>query len=51
MDNEGTPWFLEANVVPGFTETSLFPQALEAAGHDIGWVYAELAEAALRQLG
>jgi D-alanine-D-alanine ligase len=51
VDNDGTPWFLEANVVPGFTETSLFPQALEAAGHDIGWVYAELAEAALRQVG
>ena len=49
VDSAGTPWFLEANVVPGFTETSLFPQALDAAGHDIGWVYAELAEAALRQ--
>ncbi len=47
VDGAGTPWFLEANVLPGLTETSLLPQALEAAGHDLGWVYAKLAEAAL----
>ncbi|CAN5537631.1 D-alanine--D-alanine ligase [soil metagenome] len=47
IDGAGTPWFLEANVLPGLTETSLVPQALEAAGHDLGWVYAKLAEAAL----
>jgi D-alanine-D-alanine ligase len=48
VDGAGTPWFLEANVLPGLTETSLVPQALEAAGHDLGWVYSKLAEAALR---
>lgn len=48
VDGAGTPWFLEANVLPGLTETSLLPQALEAAGHDLGWVYAELARAAVR---
>jgi D-alanine-D-alanine ligase len=48
VDGAGTPWFLEANVLPGLTETSLLPQALEAAGHDLGWVYAELARAAMR---
>ena len=48
VDGAGTPWFLEANVLPGLTETSLLPQALEAAGHDLGWVYAALAEAAVR---
>ena len=46
VDGAGTPWFLEANVLPGLTETSLVPQALEAAGHDLGWVYTRLAEAA-----
>lgn len=46
VDGAGTPWFLEANVLPGLTETSLLPQALEAAGHDLGWVYTRLAEAA-----
>ena len=49
VDGAGTPWFLEANVLPGLTETSLVPQALEAAGHDLGWVYAKLAEAALNE--
>jgi D-alanine-D-alanine ligase len=49
IDGAGTPWFLEANVLPGLTETSLLPQALEAAGHDLGWVYAALAEAAIAE--
>ncbi|MES2169914.1 MAG: D-alanine--D-alanine ligase [Actinomycetota bacterium] len=49
VDAAGTPWFLEANVLPGLTETSLLPQALEAAGHDLGWVYSALAEAAVRE--
>ncbi|MGN6327120.1 D-alanine--D-alanine ligase family protein [Pseudolysinimonas sp.] len=48
VDGAGTPWFLEANVLPGLTETSLLPLALEAAGYDLGWVYAELARAAIR---
>jgi D-alanine-D-alanine ligase len=47
IDAAGTPWFLEASTMPGLTETSLFPLALEAAGHDVGWVYSALAEAAL----
>ena len=47
VDGAGTPWFLEANVMPGLTETSVFPQALEAAGHDLGLVYGALAQAAL----
>ena len=29
---DGTVWFLEVNVAPGMTETSLLPQAAEAAG-------------------
>lgn len=47
VDGAGTPWFLEANVLPGLTETSILPQALDAAGHDLGWVYAALAGAAI----
>ena len=46
VDDNGTPWFLECNVVPGLTETSLVPLALEAAGHDLGWIYSALAGAA-----
>jgi len=49
VDGAGTPWFLEANVLPGLTETSILPQALEAAGHDLGWVYSALAGAALTE--
>ncbi len=49
VDATGIPQFLEANVLPGLTETSLMPLALEAAGHDLGWVYLALAEAALRE--
>ncbi len=49
VDASGTPQFLEANVLPGLTETSLLPLALEAAGHDLGWVYEALADAALRE--
>jgi len=47
VDAAGTPWFLEASTMPGLTETSLFPLALEAAGHDVGWVYYALAQAAI----
>jgi D-alanine-D-alanine ligase len=49
VDGAGTPWFLEASTLPGLTETSLFPLALEAAGHDVGWVYYALAEAAINE--
>lgn len=49
VDRAGTPWFLEANVLPGLTETSLLPQALEAAGHDLGWIYSALAQAAIKE--
>ncbi|CAN5119558.1 D-alanine--D-alanine ligase [soil metagenome] len=49
IDGAGTPWFLEANVMPGLTETSVLPQALEAAGHDLGWVYSALADAAISE--
>ena len=32
VDDDGTVWFLEVNVAPGFTETSLVPLSVEAAG-------------------
>jgi len=46
VDAEGTAWFLEANVLPGLTETSLAPQSIEASGETLGSVYAALARAA-----
>ncbi|WP_104136021.1 D-alanine--D-alanine ligase [Cryobacterium sp. Y62] len=43
VDAAGTPWFLEANVLPGLTETSLVPQAIEAANQTLGATYSVLA--------
>ena len=30
VDDEGTCWFIDANVAPGMTDTSLLPQAANA---------------------
>jgi D-alanine-D-alanine ligase len=46
---DGEPHFLEVNVAPGITETSLLPQALEAASRDLGSVFAQLVHAAIRR--
>ena len=48
VDEEGTPWFLEANVTPGMTETSLLPQAVTASGQTLSETYLSLVEVALR---
>ena len=48
VDEAGTPWFLEANVTPGMTETSLFPQAITADGSELSESYLSIAEAAAR---
>ncbi|MGO4301855.1 D-alanine--D-alanine ligase family protein [Leifsonia sp. RAF41] len=47
VDAAGTPWFLEANVLPGLTETSIMPQAITASGQEPRDVYAALALAAI----
>ena len=44
VDSSGQPWFLEVNVAPGMTETSLLPQSIEAAGLKTGAVYRDLVE-------
>ncbi|MCX6432100.1 MAG: D-alanine--D-alanine ligase [Actinobacteria bacterium] len=49
IDSEGQPWFLEVNVAPGMTETSLFPQALAAAEVSVGALIAELVEVAVER--
>jgi D-alanine-D-alanine ligase len=48
VDANGIVWFLEANVLPGLTETSLLPMAITASGNSLGEVYYSLAEAAKR---
>lgn len=39
LDPDGVVQFLEVNVAPGMTETSLLPQAARAAGLDLGALY------------
>ncbi|NQX29114.1 D-alanine--D-alanine ligase [Microbacteriaceae bacterium VKM Ac-2854] len=48
VDGDGIPWFFDANVLPGLTETSLIPQAIEASGRYLGDVYSTLARLAAR---
>ena len=47
VDRDGTVWFLEVNVAPGMTETSLFPQSLAAANSDLGEEFETLAHIAV----
>ena len=47
VDPDGRPWFLEVNVAPGMTETSLLPQAVAAAGEECGPLYRRLVEVAV----
>jgi D-alanine-D-alanine ligase len=42
LDGDGQPWVLEANTVPGMTETSLLPQAADAAGIDFDALVARI---------
>ena len=48
VDESGKIWFLEANVTPGMTETSLLPQAVIAAGSDLAETYGALARSVAR---
>ncbi|HET8600883.1 MAG TPA: D-alanine--D-alanine ligase [Segeticoccus sp.] len=47
VDPAGVPWFLEGNVAPGMTETSLVPMAVAASGREAGAVYHQLLTRAL----
>lgn len=47
VDTDGEVWFLEVNVAPGMTETSLYPQSLAAADLDVGNVTASLINRAI----
>jgi D-alanine-D-alanine ligase len=42
VDEAGDPHVLEVTVAPGMTETSLLPMAVQAAGLDLGTVFAGL---------
>ncbi len=38
VDDAGVAQVIDINIAPGMTETSLFPQAVEASGHELGRV-------------
>ena len=42
VDDDGTPWFLEASVSPGLTETSVLPLAAAEAGRPLGQLLMDL---------
>jgi D-alanine-D-alanine ligase len=51
LDADGRPWFLEAQVSPGLTETSLLPQGIVSTGIDLAHAYADLTLLALQHAG
>jgi D-alanine-D-alanine ligase len=48
---DGTVQFLEVNVSPGLTETSMLPMSVVAAGRELGELYTELIERAIDRSG
>ncbi|MBA8929247.1 D-alanine-D-alanine ligase [Kutzneria viridogrisea] len=51
VGEDGAVNFIQVNVSPGLTETSLLPMALEAAGRSLGEAFAELVERAVARGG
>jgi len=49
VDEAGTPWFLEAAISPGLTETSVLPLAAAESGRTLGSLLAELLRTAARR--
>ncbi len=49
VDDDGTVWFLEVNVSPGMTDTSLVPLSAEVGGHRLGAMVGALVAAAVRR--
>ena len=47
VDASGAVHFLEVNVSPGLTETSMLPMSIAASGRSVGEVYAALVERAV----
>ncbi len=47
VDSDGKVWFLEVNVAPGMTETSLFPQEVAASDSSIGDLLSALVKRAV----
>ena len=51
MDEDGTPWFLEINTLPGMTPTSLVPQEAAAVGIDYQTLCQRIIDESLKARG
>ena len=49
VDENGDPWCLEANTLPGMTPTSLLPQMAQATGMTYGGLCSKIVELALKK--
>ncbi len=49
IDKNGEIWFIEVNVAPGLTETSLFPQSAEASDAELGAIFDALIKRAINR--
>ncbi|MFT8593116.1 MAG: D-alanine--D-alanine ligase [Bifidobacterium sp.] len=49
VDEHGIPQFLESNVTPGMTDTSLLPESALAAGYHLADLYSSMVESVLAQ--
>lgn len=49
VDSAGVAQVIDINIAPGMTETSLFPQAVEASGRELGDLYAQIVDGAFRR--
>ena len=47
LDADGVPYVLEANTIPGMTESSLLPKAAKEAGYPFGQLCLKIAEVSL----
>ncbi len=47
LDDEGNPYVLEANTIPGMTASSLLPKAAQVAGYEFGPLCQKIAELSL----
>lgn len=51
LDDEGKAWFIDVNITPGMTETSIFPMSAQAYGREVGKtvdeVYLDILKAAI----
>ena len=47
LDDQGTPYVLEANTIPGMTASSLLPKAAKVAGYDFGPLCQKIADLSL----